>query len=295
VTGVLAEVSNVGRRTLRRRLPKAIRADLDDSKRLVSHSDFGLGEAWARAMASAATTPEEALNEILLEPPEVLTALCPDHVRAQCWNVERESFMADAATCRRVLRHREALLERGVRLISVRSSVICTKRLNQQRERGINRFIADLHAMENLVLLFRREAGVKLSATCGKVGGIGEYGKFFGPLSGHLHTALEEGHAKSSYYFPSIGQIHFLRDADAQNPLVMLASLVGKYIRELLMARIARFHVTDADVSSRPSGYHDPVSQAFVARTALARRRAELPDTCFERARDAIDSGAGSV
>jgi ribonuclease HII len=288
VTGVLAEVTELGRRTLRRKLPKAMRADLDDSKRLVSHADYALGEAWARALIdSSPATPEAALDALLLEGRDVLTAPCPKHVRAQCWNAEKEVFTADDSTCRRVVRHREGLLERGVRLISVRTSVICTKRLNDQRERGINRFVADLHAMERLILEFRRAAGAKLSATCGKVGGIGAYGRFFGPLSGQLHTALEEGQAKSSYYFPQIGELHFVRDADAANPLVMLASLIGKYVRELLMARISRFHAgDDADPASRPSGYHDPVSHAFVARTALARQRLELPDTCFERARE---------
>ena len=31
------------------------------------------------------------------------------------------------------------------------------------------------------------------------------------------------------------------------------------------------------------SGYHDPVTTQFVARTALARKRVQFPDDCFER------------
>jgi ribonuclease HII len=287
VTGVLAQVDERGARTLARRLPKAIRADLDDSKRLVSHSDVSLGEAWTRVLVdNEATSPDALLDRLLLEDRETRTRPCPSHVAPQCWAESGEAFVADAELCRRVRAYREALAERGVVLVSVRSSVWCTKRLNEARSRGINRFVADLHAMEDVVLGLRKEAGANLICTCGKVGGIGAYGKFFGPLSNFLHSALEEGHAKSSYYFPNIGEISFVRDADAHDPLVMLASLVGKYVRELLMARIARFYPKQLESAAPPSGYHDPITEAFVAATALARRRAKIPSTCFLRDRD---------
>jgi ribonuclease HII len=287
VTGVLARVDERGTRALGRRLPKAIRADLDDSKRLVSHSDVSLGEAWTRVLFdNALESPDALLDRLLLEDRPSRTAPCPNHVASQCWAEVGEGFVADAELCQRVQAHRDALAERGVVLVSVRSSVWCTKRLNEARARGVNRFVADLHAMEDLVLQLRKEAGANLIGTCGKVGGIGAYGKFFGPLSHFLHSVLEEGQAKSAYYFPNVGEISFVRDADAQDPLVMLASLVGKYVRELLMARIARFYPEQHDSAAPPSGYHDPVTQAFVASTALTRRRAKIPSTCFVRDRD---------
>jgi ribonuclease HII len=289
VTGVLARVSSQGKRTLSRKLPKGIRADLDDSKRLISHADSRLGEAWARALANTpAASPAALLEALLLEDKTALHAPCPSHVVPQCWGVEGEAFEADDALCQRTLGHRQALEARGVTLLSVRSSVVCTKRLNQARDRGVNRFVADLHAMESLVLELRREAASDVHAICGKVGGIAEYGKFFGPLAGNLHAVLEEGAARSAYRMPGVGELHFVRDADASDPLVMLASLVGKYVRELLMARIARFYPAGDDTAS-PSGYHDPVSAAFVVRTAGLRKRRKVPDVCFERARDPIE------
>jgi ribonuclease HII len=222
----------------------------------------------------------------LLEDRTARTAPCPSHVAAQCWSAAGEVFTAEAELCQRIRAHREALAERGVTLVSVRSSVWCTKRLNEARARGVNRFVADLHAMEEVVLELRKAAGANVDCTCGKVGGIGTYGRFFGPLSYSLHSVLEEGQAKSSYYFPTVGQLSFVRDADAHDPLVMLASLVGKYVRELLMARVARFYPRHLDAEASPSGYHDPITQAFVASTALTRRRAKIPKTCFERDRD---------
>jgi ribonuclease HII len=286
VTAVLARVDEGGARMLARRLPKAIRSDLDDSKRLVSHSDFGLGEAWARAVVDGACSgPRELLGALLHEPESELSAPCPSHVKEQCWSTTREGFLADDALCERIRGHVATFAARGVTILRVRSSVLCTKRLNQAKERGINRFVADLHAMESLLLSLRGEAGSKVQAVCGKVGGINEYERFFGPLSGHLRTALEVGSKKSSYYFPALGEVSFVCDADASDPIVMLASLIGKYVRELLMARIVRFYPAGKD-DRAASGYHDPLTRAFVERTALLRRQRKVPLHCFERARD---------
>lgn len=301
VTGVLAKVDENGAKTLSRALPRSLRADLDDSKRLVSHADYGLGEAWARVLVQRdVTTPEALLDALLLDSREALTAPCPDHVRPQCWNPASERFNADAKLTARIARHRATLAKRGVEIIAVRTSVLCTKHLNDARGRKINRFVADLHAMENLVLSLRQVAGSNVLATCGKVGGIGQYERFFGPLSGRLRTALEEGQARSAYYFPGVGELAFVRDADAAHPLVMLASLVGKYVRELIMARIVRYHPEDARGELTPSGYHDPVTDAFVAQSALFRRKTRVPDSCFERERDAVpealpEAGAASA
>src|SRR5690606_2557430 len=108
-----------------------------------------------------------------------------------------------------------------------------------QRRAGVHRFAADLHAMERLLLTLRERRDEDLLAICGKVGGIGQYERFFGPLAGRLRTVLAEGRDESRYHFPGLGELRFLRDADARDPLVMLASLVGKYVRELLMNRIS--------------------------------------------------------
>jgi hypothetical protein len=142
--------------------------------------------------------------------------------------------------------------------------------------------------MERLVLALRERAGSDVLAVCGKVGGMGDYSRFFGPLSMRLHTVLESGRARSGYYFPGVGEIHFVRDVDSRDQLVMLASLVGKYVRELLMSRVSAFYMKEDDERDRPSGYHDPVTAKFVRATALARRKKQVPDDCFERSRDEL-------
>jgi ribonuclease HII len=286
VTAVLARVSDCHSRIFTRKLPKRVARDLDDSKRLVSHGDIDLGEAWARAVVGPdATTPEALLERLSLEGTKKLRESCPKHVEAQCW-ARVEAFAADAVVVERLSSHLAWLRDKGVDVLRVRSSVLCSQRLNGERAAGKNRFISDLHAMERLVLDAREHANADVYAVCGKVGGMGDYSRFFGPLSYRLHTILRQGKARSEYYFPGLGEVHFVRDADARDPLVMLASLIGKYVRELLLGRVADHY---RDVEGAPegvSGYHDPITKRFVEVTRLVRRQRAVPDDCFERATD---------
>jgi ribonuclease HII len=289
VTAVIARTDERGRKALERRVPKRMRGAVDDSKRLVSHTDVRLGEAWARELtAASAPNPEALFEQLSLEGSDKLREPCPRAAMAQCWHTAGGTFEAGDAMRKRVARHRALLEKRGIELVGVKTSVVCTERLNAARREGKNRFVSDLHAMERLVLELRRTVGTDVHAVCGKVGGMGDYSRFFGPLGGHLHVVLDSGRKKSAYRFPGLGELVFLRDADATDSLVMLASLVGKYVRELFMGRIAA-HYPAAEEAPRPSGYHDPVTAGFVKRTALVRRDRGIPKECFERDRDPLD------
>jgi ribonuclease HII len=306
VTAVSAEVSEAGTRFLSRRLPKAVRQDLNDSKALVSSHDTRLGESWCRALldrqdakasqtVAALTSPAQLLSKLLLTPERTLRAQCPKQNEAQCWSTDGESFEGEETELERVRGHIELLRARGVELRSVRSEVICTKLLNANKRVGVHRFMTDLHAMEALLIALRAEAKAPILAICGKIGGMGTYGRFFGPLSTELCNVLVEGRAESRYRFPKLGEVRFVRDADAKDPLVMLASLVGKYVRELYMKRITSFYPAEREQAApagHPSGYHDPVTQKFVGLTAKARRRLEVVDDCFLRLRDEGPAGS---
>ena len=65
--------------------------------------------------------------------------------------------------------------------------------------------------------------------------------------------------------------------------LVALASLVGKYLRELTMERIYRYYAKALPGLTRASGYHDPVTARFVEATRLVRAERAIGDECFER------------
>lgn len=73
--------------------------------------------------------------------------------------------------------------------------------------------------------------------------------------------------------------------ADATDPIVGIASMVGKYVRELLMSRIVTFY-QEKNPELRPaSGYHDSVTKAFVDETTQLRRRLQIRESCFRRER----------
>jgi ribonuclease HII len=288
VTAVVADTSGEGTARAEARPKGALRKRLDDSKKLVTYRDNALGEAWARAIGKrmglgSPGSPEELVHALSADAPEALRSPCPGDHRAQCWDASGEAFVCEPKLLAQVERDLEKLAAAGVDVVRARCVIACTRRLNGYVERGLTRFHADLHAMERLALEERERLGHDVVAICGKVGGFDRYEPAFGPMGGRLHAVVTEGRARSEYAFPGFGRIAFVRDADAKHMLVCMASLVGKWVRDVLMARIVKYHrAQDAELPDA-SGYHDPVTTRFIAATRLSRRRSELPDDCFER------------
>jgi ribonuclease HII len=290
VTGVVAVTSGNGHKRAEGRPLGALRQRLDDSKKLVAYRDNALGEAWARAIVrrmrkeqAPLESPDAIVHALSLDGAVTLRAPCPREHAAQCWDASAEVFGCDATLLALVERDLARLEAAGVNVTSAACVVTCTRRLNEGVARGLTRFDLDLHAMERLALEARNRTGHDVIATCGKVGGFDRYAPAFGPLGGRLHVALVEGRARSEYVMPGLGRIAFVRDADAKHLLVCMASLVGKWVRDVLMGRIVRYHrAANADLPDA-SGYHDPVTTRFIDATRLSRRERSLPDDCFER------------
>ncbi|APR83322.1 Hypothetical protein A7982_08671 [Minicystis rosea] len=256
----------------------------------MAHGDVALGEAWARALvargcgrAHGAATPDDLVHAISADDRGALRALCPTHVEAQCWSATGEAFTAPDAMVDTVQRDLDKLAQKGVELVGVRSVILCARRMNDGLDAGQSRFVIDLHAMERLVLDLSRLAGEEVTAVCGKVGGFGKYGSVFGPLGGRMHTIVEEGRARSAYHFPGLGEISFVRDGDATDLCVAMSSLVGKWLREVLMARVARHYREGQPELPDASGYYDPVTTRFIEATRLVREARDVPERCFER------------
>ena len=294
VTAVTAATEGDGNKRAESRPRGKLASRLGDSKALVSFGDTALGEAWARAVAmrsgAPASTPDEVARALSLDSADDLRRPCPRDHEAQCWATHDERFEASDEIVAAVLGDLDKLASLGVSISRVRVAIVCTQRLNDGIARGLSRFDLDLHAMERLALDARAATGQDVIVTCGKVGGFDRYAPHFGPLAGWLHTTIVEGRARSEYALPALGRLAFVRDADAGHMLVAMASLVGKWMRDLLMNRIVRYHRHDDETLPRASGYHDPVTSRFVEASALARKRRALPDACFERrslARDA--------
>jgi ribonuclease HII len=288
VTAVEAVTSGEGRAKAESRPKGALRKRLDDSKKLVAYRDNALGEAWARAIAKRMglgepASPDALVHALSVDGAEALRAPCPGDHAAQCWDASGEAFACEPKLLAQVERDLEKLEAAGVNVLRASCVVTCTRRLNEGVARGLTRFHLDLHAMERLTLGARERAGQDVVAICGKVGGFDKYVPAFGPMSGRLHAVAVEGRARSEYAFPGLGRMAFVRDADAKHMLVCMASLVGKWVRDVLMGRIVRYHRADNAELPDASGYHDPVTTRFIAATRLSRRDRALPDDCFER------------
>jgi ribonuclease HII len=74
-------------------------------------------------------------------------------------------------------------------------------------------------------------------------------------------------------------------DADEDNLLVSMASLVGKWMRDTLMRKIVAYYKHHDERFPDPSGYHDPVTRRFIDATSLVRKHRRIEDKCFLRER----------
>jgi ribonuclease HII len=301
VTAVLVRADERGAKVASSRARGKLRERLDDSKALVSFRERALGEAWARAIHARtsphvrAGTVDDLIHALSLDARAPLRAMCPDGHAPQCWRTDGEELSRDDTLVRDVARDLETLAARGVAVVGARVAIVCTRRINDAVARGFSRFHVDLHTMERLVVWAREAASEEIVATCGKVGGFDRYGdRFGGPLAGRLHLALQEGRAKSSYKMPGIGTIAFVRDADASHMLVSMASLVGKWVRDVLMSRIVRHHRASVPHLPDASGYYDAITTRFIDASALARKKAQLPDACFVRNRLELEESTDS-
>jgi ribonuclease HII len=287
--------------------PRDLGSLVGDSKALASHADVSLGEAWARALVTTlgrdASTPAAVFSAISLDSIDTLQRPCPrrrdgatseiDVDASPCWHVAGERFVATDAQVDACLAALARWSKRTapLTLLDVATIVVCPSMLTSFKARGVNKLRVDLNGMERLVLaLHERGNGASnaasISAICGKVGGTKSYLPSLGPLAGRLVTVVEESQGRSAYRFAGLGEVAFVRDADADDALVGLASLVGKWVRELMMGRIVghlRARALDDESIDRASGYHDPVTARFVDATAALRARHSIEDRCFFR------------
>ncbi|MEO0325805.1 MAG: hypothetical protein AAF447_22830 [Myxococcota bacterium] len=207
-------------------------------------------------------------------------APCPGGTStAQCWTpLALPAFGGDAEEGRARLARLEG---RALRVRRVRTTWACAGTLNAAMAEGIGKLDVDLRLFERLLLDARAALGGPLDARCGMIGGLRHYVPRFHRLQEAV--VLREGRGVSRYRVPALGTVSFEVKADDRHLPVGLASMVGKVVRELAMRRIVS-HYQALDGSLRTaSGYHDPVTRAFVDATATHRRRLRIAEGCFER------------
>jgi hypothetical protein len=211
-----------------------------------------------------------------------MRAPCPAGTAAQCWSsaLALPAFGGDVARGRAALAR---LARHGVRITRARSRIACANVLNSERARLGSRVGVDLSLFEQLTLDAREPLTEDLEVVLGMVGGIRDYPSYFDRLKAHVITEVLRDRNASAYRIGGIGTLSFEIDADARHLPVALASMLGKYVRELWMERQNRFYASHDERLPRFSGYHDPVTKRFVTDSAPLRKRLGIVDLCFER------------
>lgn len=289
VTGVLLELPEAyDRAALRRR---GLSAGIGDSKNTSAFGKMAHAESLALGLITRTTgaTPgdhDELLAALCLGGALALREPCPDAgaARAQCWQppLPLPAFGGHAAAGDEML---ERFERSGIRFHRVRSRVVCAGVLNAELAAGFNKLRVDLASFERLFLDAQRAARAEVTAICGMVGGMRKYGGYFRHVDADSAERVEETRKRCAYRFEGKGELAFEVGADDRHFPVSLASMVGKYIRELAMARLHAFYDGQLDALPKASGYHDTVTTRFIDGTAELRRRLEVVDDCFRRRR----------
>jgi ribonuclease HII len=260
---------------------------IDDSKATAAFGRMALAESLALGAleslhGAAPGDAETLLGSLSLDAPTSLRAPCPEASLPQCWSaaITLPCFGGDVVSGRRAL---GALATRGVRLVRVKSALACTRVLNDRLARGQSRVEVDLELMERLVLDARAAHTGDIHAVCGMVGGIRNYVEKLRHIARDKVRARRATLGTLAFDMEGIGHVRFEIDADQRHLPVALASMIGKYVRELWMLRHNSFYRRfDANLLE-VSGYHDPVTRRFIAETALLRKRLGVEDACFAR------------
>jgi ribonuclease HII len=283
-TSVCLEVGEYDRTRLQR---VATRVGIGDSKQTSAFGQMRAAEGLALAVLEALhdripCNVDELLHCLELDGPAELRASCPRRSHDQCWSqdVALPAFEGEIREGRAQLAR---LRKHGVSLRGARSVVTCAGRMNAQLQRLGSRTSVDLAMFERLVLTAAQEQTGPITAILGMVGGIRDYERYFSLLTSDRISEPLRTKQAVSYQVAGVGSMSFEIDADARHLPVALASMIGKYVRELCMERQNRFYVQHQQDLPRPSGYHDPVTRRFVEQSRPLRRRLGIANECFER------------
>lgn len=285
-TSVALQTPSYARAALCRR---GLTLGLTDSKETGGFGRMGFTESVAMALiervtAGAPASVDELLDRISPGSREGLRAGCPsDSSAAQCWGCDLElpAFGGDPAHGRELL---DQLIGRSsLRIVDVQTRVACPGLLNARLAAGRNKLAVDLELFEDLIVSTQARQPGSVLAICGMIGGIRDYASRLARFEPGRVSELRGRRGERNYAVAGLGEIRFEVDADARHLPVALASIVGKYVREICMRRIGEFYRREIPELRLASGYHDPVTTRFIGATEPARRRLQIAAECFQR------------
>lgn len=285
-TALTLETGRYSRSSLQQR---GLRLGLTDSKETGGFGKMAFTESVALALlglrdGSAPRSADALLDRVFPALRAELRAHCPDDsTAAQCWGVDLRlpAFGGDPAHGRALV---DELTGRShLRVVDVQSRVACAGVLNVRAAQGRNKLHVDLALFEDLIDSVRTVHEAPLLVVCGMIGGIRDYAARFSRFDSSEVRALTSRRGQRRYAIDEVGEVRFEVDADSRHLPVALASIVGKYVREVCMRRIGEFYRERDPDLHLASGYHDPVTSRFIRATEPSRRRLGIVSDCFKR------------
>jgi ribonuclease HII len=269
---------------------RGLRLGLTDSKETGGFGRMGFTESVALALLEigpngrTVSTANDLLDRVFPGLRPQLQSRCPDpRTAAQCWGVDLglPAFGGDPGFGRDLL---DRLVGRSrLRVVDVQSRVACAGILNAELGAGRNKLDVDLALFEEMIEDVRSRHGEPLLVVCGMIGGIRDYASRFGRFEPETVEELSRRRGQRRYCIEGLGEVRFEVDADARHLPVALASIVGKYVREICMRRIGEFYQQRDPDLQLASGYHDPVTTRFIEATEPSRRHLGIVRDCFRR------------
>jgi len=285
-TSVAVEVPRYMRSAL---CERGLALGLTDSKETGGFGRMGFTESVALALVKRgggglSGSADRFLEVVSPDSRRRLRACCPDAPTAgQCWAVDLAlpAFGGDVS-------YGEDLLDRlvgrsSLRIIDVRSRIACAGILNAKLASGANKLAVDLELFEDLICTVHAIHGAPLLALCGMIGGIRDYASRLSRFEPDRVRSLAARRGQRRYAVDGVGEVRFEVDADARHLPVALASIVGKYVREICMRRIGEFYRKTNPELALASGYHDPVTTRFIDETESSRVKLGIAPDCFRR------------
>lgn len=269
------------------------RPRVDDSKAVSAFRSMAEAETLVHALArlcgaSGLDTADRFLAAVTLTPFETL---CPAPSRAPCFTddprlplfARPEGF--EDAVLGLAEDVRACLDAAGASLLGLRSTLYCPFRYNaffahapEARKSHLN-----LSAFEEVIRHFSESFDEQALFLCGKVMNLKYYAKYFSYLSAFDLEAKEETHLVSQYRLAGLGEVRFVHDGDRLDLPISLASIVGKYAREIYVRRMNRFFLAAFPDLKAASGYNDKVTKQLIARIQPRLADLSVDPSCFLR------------
>jgi ribonuclease HII len=262
---------------------------IDDSKATTKFGAMCHAESFAMALAARVLgrppgDADEFFDAVTSEGSGGLRAPCPSRrVARQCFgeHLDLPAFGGDPAVGEVALAQVER--EGRLRIERVMTEVVCPSMLNREVDAGVNKMRVDLGLFERLLLDAREASCREVEAFCGMIGGIRDVPTYARYLAREDFEPLVLEKGLRAYRVRGLGVVRFETSADKTHMPVALASMVGKYARELSNHRLLRFYRVRDPSLPLASGYHDPVTTRFIDGATPIREAEGIPVECFLR------------